>query len=221
MAANAPTPADEPTFTDEHFGLELFWEKNSKWILAGAAALVLAIIGTLAFLIYGHNARLAAEEALAAASGIDELREVVKRHGGTPAARSADLLLAQAYREEGEYSQSDAIYESLEKSPLGIVAAFGRPANAAAQGNGKEYSDLLSMLANTGSPETAPVALLLLSGEEIAAGDLAGAKAHLESINIEYPSSVPALIAPELIQQITLVLPTPVTEAAPVPQGLE
>jgi len=206
--------ADERTFTEENFGAELFWEQHKALILGGIATVLIAALGIVFFFVSNHNTKLEGAAALAAATTSAELKEVADKFSGTPAASSAQLLIARDLRQEGSYETSTTLYQSLSSEPFAAIAQLGPASNALAENNPKEAEALLSALELSGSQDAAPTALLLLATQELASGQLESAKAHLESITTEYPQSIPALVAPGRLQQIAKVLPEPAAPKA-------
>ena len=102
-------------------------------LVAGAAALVLVAIVTVAVRIGGSAAGTVrvdekAERSLAeartqfaksgSAAGITALETVRDSHSGSRAAREATFLLGNSYYEAGEYAKSLAAYEQFLKKPL-------------------------------------------------------------------------------------------------------
>ena len=110
----------------------LAWARQHL-LAAGAAALVLVAIVTLAVRIGGSAAGVTrvdekAEKSLAEArsqfvsggvpAGVTALEGVRENHRGSRAAREATFLLGNSYFESGDYAKAQATYEEFLKKPL-------------------------------------------------------------------------------------------------------
>ena len=82
-------PSDEPLLETDSFAAELFWERHRGSILAGVAVLLLAVAGTVFWLITAHNLKLGAEAFFANARNPEAWREVIAKYPGTPQAADA------------------------------------------------------------------------------------------------------------------------------------
>jgi len=208
-----PIPgADERTFTDEHFGAELFWEKNKSKIFAAAAALVLAGLGAIGWAVSSRNATLASETALAAADGPEAWAAVAEKFAGRPTAQVASLLLAESQRESGDLTASTATYQAMigrqPDGPLAGLARLGLAGNAAAAGDVDRARSLYAEASASGG-YAAPVAMLL-SGSLLADnGEATKARTEFEALRAEFPDSIAARVASSRLQEVALILPPP------------
>lgn len=191
--------------------MELFWERNKTKILGGAVLVVVAALAAVAWLIHGHNTRLASEAALAAAYAPDAWRQVIERYPGQPAADTARLLLAESLEESGDRTGAAREYEALiqqnPKSPLAGVAQIGLAMNALAGGDQKIGLDLLTAAGNSPDPFTSQMGLLFKGRELADAGDLAAARSAFQAITTTFRGSYAAQLASNQLQQIALVEP--------------
>lgn len=212
MAQENPQPvADERVFTDEAIGAELFWEQHKSKVIAGIALLILAVLGTTAWVIHQRGLRLSSEQALAEASNPEAWRAVTEKFAGTPAGGSALILLADAVREsEGPAASSQAYQEFLDRfpsHPLEGLARIGIAENTLAAGDTKRGQEQLRALAASGDTFAAPLALLLEGSVLLDSGDLPGARTAFQSLASQYPRSVPAQAAGSYLQQIAIIEP--------------
>lgn len=214
MPPEAPQPSsDERALTDEALGFELFWEKNKKRILATAAVLLLAGLVAAAWLIHSHSRRLAAEQALMAASSAEEYQEVARKFKNTPAAPTALALAAAKMVEKGQWREAAAEYEAcLAAYPRSTLAGPSRLALAAlalADGRQKQGLEMLAAAASDSDPYTTSMAMLLRARELVAVGEWPAARSALQTLISSHPRSPAAITAQGLIQQLAAIEPPP------------
>jgi len=222
VADNEPNPtADERIFTDEALGAELFWQQHKAKILAAAAALVVAVLGITGWVIQRHSLNLESQQALALAASPEAWRAVVEKFGGTPAAGSAQILLAGALRETGGPAASSQAYQEFLDGfgdhPLVGVARLGIAQNTLASGDEKRGIEQLRALAAGGDSFTAPLALFLEGSVLLDSGNLSAARTAFQNLASQYPRSLPAQAAGSYLQQIAIVEPPPAESAAMPP----
>lgn len=194
--ANEPTPSTTP-LAEISLGpsaFELFLDRNQKNLIVLLILLILAIV---AFIIYRgveDGGRLAAAHALYEAKDVDSLKKVVSAHPGTPAAQSAQILLAEQQWQKGE---KDAAIETLRaylSQANGHIAAPSARASLAAklmeQGKTSEaVTAFEEILEDQASAYLAPYALLSLGDMAFAGGDRDKARQYYERAKSENPTS--------------------------------
>lgn len=116
-----------PTFEDS---LRLFWEKNSRAVVAAVALVLAVIVGRAGYQFYRASEAKAAAAAYAAAGTDDQLKSFAASHAGDPLAGLALLRLADKAYSAGDYA---AARESYAKA-VGILKndTFGRRARLGA-----------------------------------------------------------------------------------------
>jgi len=212
MATEQPLPADDRIFTDESFGIELFWEKNKTAILLAVAA-VIALILAVSFWTYRQNAlKEEAQKAFALANNPDTWREVIAKFPGSLPAASSRLMIAESLRQSGDLKGSTEAYSEFlatvpKTNPLQGLALLGMAQNASASGNMTESLEKLNEAAASSSSYAAELALLLQGRQLAEAGKYQEAKAVYESIPTEFPNSLAARIALSQLEQIAVIDP--------------
>ncbi len=214
MATEQPLPADERIYTDESFGLELFWEKNKTVILLGVASVVALALAVSVWFYRQHTIAEEARKAFAAAESPDAWRGVISQFPGSMQAASSRLLLAESLRESGDLQGSTAAYneflaEVQKANPLHGLALLGLAQNASASGDQAGSLEKLKEAASSSSTYAAELALLLEGRQLAEAGKYKEARAIYESIPTEFPNSLAARIALSQIEQIAIIDPNP------------
>lgn len=117
----------EPTFGDK---LHLFWEKNSKAVLAVCAVALLAVAGKGLWEYLARQKELEIEQAYAAATTSDQLKSFTASHSGHSLAGIAQLRLADEAYAAGKFAEAVAGYEAahgiFKAGPLGARIQLGR-----------------------------------------------------------------------------------------------
>ncbi len=214
MATEQPLPADERIYTDESFGIELFWEKNKTAILLGVAAVIALALAVAIWFYRQHTIAEEAQNAFAVANTPDAWRDVITKFPHSMPAASSRLLLAESLRESGELKGSTEAYSEFlaevpKTNPLHGLALLGLAQNASAGGSMDESLQYLKEAAASSSSYAAELALLLEGRQLAEAGKYAEARAIYESIPTEFPNSLAARIALSQIEQIAIIDPTP------------
>ncbi len=135
-----PTPySDEPRILDDSG--EAFFEQHKITIAAGAAVLIVGIIGALWFWQAQESRNLAALERFSQAETPEAWREVVDTYPGTPAAAMATLKLANQAQQDGAFDLAASTYANFLNAypghPIAPAAEFaqGRSLQAAGKPN--------------------------------------------------------------------------------------
>lgn len=210
-STNNQPPAEDRLLTEESFAAELFWEKNRSTILGAAAVVVLAVVGTVFWLISSHNAKLASEALLATAKSPDAWREVIAKYPGSMPAADAMFLLAEAQREQGNSDESTATYQRFlaeySEHPLVSGARLGIAENYSAAGKTAEAFTALKVVQASGG-YAAPFAALLEGRLLLREGKLAEAKDVFTKIVSSYQNSPLSRLAIGQVEEIEALLPS-------------
>jgi len=191
-------PPTEQSVT--HVDPGLFWMLHKEKIIAGAAALVLLLIGFGAYVGYQAVRNQKAAAAYAAAGSIDGCRSVIARFPGSAAAGNAYLRIAAQQAEDGKYAESDTTYQTfihqIPKHPLVMNAYLGLAQNAEAQ---KDLDQALQyytqVVTQFGNSYAGPIALLHQGRITKAKGQLPAARTIFENVVQRYPDSFAAALA--------------------------
>lgn len=179
-----------PTFEDR---LRLFWEKNSRGVLAACALVLLVILGRGAYQYYQSSQAKSAAAAYAAATTDDQLKAFVADHSGRELAGLAQLRLADKSYAAGDYTAARQAYDKA----VGILKndTFGQRARLGAAIAGIQ----------AGSEAEGSVALKRIV-EDISAGKLVRSEAayHLAALSAGKGETAEAI---RLIEQCTVIDP--------------
>ncbi len=150
--------------------LRLFWEHNSRLVLAAVAAIALLIVGREA---YGHIAaqhELAIGEAYAAATTDNALKSFITEHPGHALAGVAQLRLADNAYTAGRFPEAQSGYEQalplLKDTPFAPRAQLGA---AAAQLEAGQTAPALAALRQIVGSATMPKAIRAAAAYDLAA----------------------------------------------------
>jgi len=212
MSSTNQPSADEQVLEPDSFAAELFWEKHRGSLLAGAAAVVLAVGGSAIWFISAHNLILAAEVFFAEAKNPEAWREVIAKYPHSPQAADAYFLLAESQREQGSLAESTA---SLEKFLMNFPghslaggARLGLAENAELAGKSAEA---LTMLREVQSKDAgsyaAPFAALLEGRISLREGRLEEARKIFSNLISTYAQSPVARVAGAQLDEITSLIP--------------
>jgi outer membrane protein assembly factor BamD (BamD/ComL family) len=191
-------PAAEPSSSS--IDREVFWLLHKQKILAGAAALLVVLLGYAVYLGIQTLQTQKAEQAYATADSIDAWRAVIRQFPGSMAAGNAALRIAMKLRDDGELPDSDAAYEAFvhdfPKHPLVVNGYMGRAANAETENNPdkalEQYREVTTRYPNT---YQAPMALFHQGRLTEAKGQLKEAQQLFERVVQRYSNSVAAIFA--------------------------
>jgi tetratricopeptide (TPR) repeat protein len=194
----ASRPATQPAVPPIDPGL--FWMLHKSKIIAGAAGLILFLVGFSAYLGYKAVQNQRAQAAYAVADSIDGWRSVIGRFPSSVAAGNAYLRIAEKQAAGGKYSDSDATYASfthqLPKHPLVMDGYLGLAQNAEAEKNLDKALQYYTQVATQfGNSYAGPIALFHQGRITEAKGQLQAARAILESVVQRYPDSFAAALA--------------------------
>ncbi len=163
MAASVPQPpagddrnlvtVDEnylaPSFEDR---LQIFWEKNSRTIVAIIVIVAVALIARWAFGVFAERRELAIRADYAAASTTEQLQAFITANPRAPLAGVASLRLADEAYEAGNYAAAREAYETaaplLGTDPLASRARLGAAISPLQAGDVAAAKTALEALAN-------------------------------------------------------------------------
>lgn len=207
---SAPSP-DERNFTDENLGVELFWEKNKRAIIAGLVVLLLAGLGSGAWVAHHQGVAANARRAFALADSVEGWQGVVQRYPGSIQAASSLLLIAQAQRQSGDLKASTETYEGFlsrfPRSPLGSLARLGQAGNEAAGGRSQQAVEILREMGASAQSFGAQAALLMEGRLLVDSDRPSEAQKVFDDVATEFPQSLAARVARAQKERMALILP--------------
>jgi TolA-binding protein len=112
LMPSATRPADPTPSIDPLLETHVFWAKYKTPIVVAIAAVLLGLAAFGAYWLYKQQRDGAAAAALAQAKNDAGYQKVIDEHGGTPAAASAYLFLANDQRKKQNFAGSN---ETLQK----------------------------------------------------------------------------------------------------------
>lgn len=228
MSAHNIPPAEEQVI-DPGFDAELFWAKYQKAITAAAIALVVVIIGAIAWIFNDHNSREAAEQQLASAKDVAGWQALIQNYPHSMPAADAYFLMADAYRTQGKLTESTTAYQDFlkefPKHPLAGGASVGLAENLDLQGKTDEALAALREIQTVNSSSyAAPYAAFLEGRILMRQGKMAEAHRVFSTAYNLYPKSPAGQAAGMEDRDLTAVLlsnegtaqaPAPLAPAAP------
>jgi tetratricopeptide (TPR) repeat protein len=127
LMPTAPTVSRDPAL-DAH----VFWYRFRRGIVMVIGLIVVALLIVGGYWLYLDRREAAASGVLATAHNAAAYQQAIARYGGTHAAATAYLLLADAQRKDGKYAESNATLQRfIEEYPKHEFAATARLAIAA------------------------------------------------------------------------------------------
>lgn len=212
MSQKQPLPADDRLFESDGLDAELFWARHRQSIIVGVAVLLLVAGGTAAWFVNAHNTQVASQELFAAAKNPEAWREVIAKYPGSEPAANAYFLLAESLREQGNVTESSAMYQKfLEIYPeheLAGGARLGLAENLATEGKiDQAIAALREVQSKDSTSYAAPFATLLEGRIYLRQGKLAEARRVFMTLVSTYQKSPAAQVAYAQLDQLALVLP--------------
>lgn len=212
---SAPRPDDlrEDGLQTAALGASAIFETYRTQILIGIAALVLLIVGIVAFTMWRSNQQAQAQLALgsilneytagnfeSALEGTDDapgLLEIAEDYGSTPTGQQATFFAADALFQLGRTDEADALFADYDGDGLLEASALaGRASIAEQKGEHAAAAALYSQAATAYvSPATSPGYLLDAGRAYAEAGDTEASVAALEQVVDEYGDAPEALTA--------------------------
>jgi len=221
--SDIPRPLAEISHGPSAF--EAFLDRNQKGMIVLGIALVAATAGWIVYEGIRDGAEKSAGAILSKSEGLPELQELVKNHGGTAAAGSAQLVIAAKQWEAGD---QDAAIETLRAF---IAGGGDHPALATAraslasrlmqQGKNDEAAALFREVSDDPAAKfIAPYALISLGDIAKAAGKLDEAEQSFKRVQDEFSESPLASMAGQHLRMLRFKAPAEV-EPPPAPAPAE
>ncbi len=225
----AEDPSDNPRPLAEishgPSAFEAFLDRNQKGMIVLGVALFAATGGWIVYQGIKDGAEKSAGAILSKAEDLPALQDIAKNHAGTPAAGSAQLMIAAKQWDAGDQS---AAVETLRAF---IAANAGHPALPSAratlasrllqQGQTEEAEGMFRELAD--APDArfiAPFALIALGDIAKAAGRLDDAEKSYKRVQDEFEKSPFAQTAANHLRMLRFKMPTDI-KAPPPPEPKE
>ena len=199
--------------------MEVFLDKHQMKLIA--LAVILAIVAVVAVVMRGikEGNEETAGMLLTKAESLSELQSVVKNHGGTEAAFSAKILLAEKQWEDGQ--QDDAIatlrafVDADRDHPARPSAEASLAAKLRSQGETDEAEELFRDLTeDSDSRYLAAYAWISLGDIEAGKGNAEAAAKAYETVENEFAGSPFSQVA--LTRRLLVKAKAPVEVAAPI-----
>lgn len=174
--------------------LEGFFDRNLKWLIAGAVLVAVAVAAFVVNQSAEEGARRAGGEALVAAEEAEGYDEVVEAHADTPSGISAAVRLSDRQWEQGSQAAAlDTLRGAIERDPEhpAIPPAKARlAARLLRQGELDRSEEIFADLADTPRARyLAPYAMGALADIERQRGDAEAASEILEEAIESHPGS--------------------------------
>lgn len=206
--------------------VELLWARHGKKIIWGAILVLLILVFAGAYLGYQTVRNSKAAKAFVGAHDIKGWQSVIRRYQGTIAAGNAELRIAGAQAESGQYAASDKTYQGFlhdyPNHPLYVSGLFGMATNAEAEGRPDDALRYYSEISNRySSSYLAPLALYNQGLIAESRGNLKEALQNFEDTIQRYPQSVVASEAAQDAGRLTakLGLNAPAPQSSPGPNS--
>jgi predicted negative regulator of RcsB-dependent stress response len=215
-------PIAKQATTDPALDAQVFWYKYQREIAILLGLVVLGIVGLAGYRLYRDRREATAATLFSAAKTPAAYEELINQHGDTAAAASAYLLLADAQRKDGKYTEANGtLVKFLDKFPRHELASTARMAVAAnLQAMGKEDDAFATYQQIANVPGfNAPMALIEQVHILQEKGKTEDARRICETILTQYRDSYAAMEASQLLRTFlkTAKLETPAVVASPKP----
>ncbi len=193
-----PAASDEPVYEIDSF--ELLWELHKGKAIAGALALVVAIVAIFGWFAFSSARQASAEQAFGAARTAADYQAVIGKYSSSPVAGDAALLLAKSLRDEKKYDDANKVLDQFVKTqpahPFAPLAKVAAAENLALAGKFDEADQALAAVSQAdGKSFAAPFALLLEAELKAAQGQREGALRAYRQLAKSFPASVAARVS--------------------------
>lgn len=231
--SDTPRPLAEISHGPSAF--EAFLDRNQKGMIVLGISLVAATAGWIVYKGIKDGAEKSAGAILSKADDLPALQDLVKNQADTPAAGSAQLVIAAKQWEGGDQDASietlRAFITSNPKHPALPSARASLASRLAQQGKTEEAATLFQAIAD--APESrfiAPYALVSLGDIAKAEGKLDDAEKSYKRVQDDFSTSPFANLASQHLRMLRFkppveIEPPPVAEPKPgdsiLPPGLE
>ena len=212
------------TGPDAPSGLENFLDLHARKVVIGLGVLLVIVAGFVGLQLKKKNFEKEAGSALVVAKDLDALKKVTVDFDGTPAAQTAQLLMADRQLEAGDaqgaagtlrtFITAHADHPLVSQARLALAAALIR------QGKPEEAnSELASFLTSSPTSPLAPLALIQQAELAEQKGDLEGARKLYEQVTAGFPDSQFAQMVQMQgrVDRVGFVMPTEVEPPPPAP----
>lgn len=208
----ATRPAETTTSTDPLVETQIFWSKYKTPIIAGILAVLVGAAAFGAYWLYKQQRDAAGATALAKARDEAAYQKVIDEHGGTPAAASAYILLANEQRKKQNYAAAnETLQRFIGKHPkheLVTTAKMALGANLESLGKpGEALQTYQRIAADYPKSYNAPLAMLAEVPLLKAQGQVDQARQVCETVLTQFRDSAASQMASQYLR--TLKAPTP------------
>ncbi|MEY2562013.1 MAG: hypothetical protein QOH88_206 [Verrucomicrobiota bacterium] len=214
-------PTVSPTVPDPALETHFFWDRHKKEIIGGLVVILLAAVAYAGFRLYTDHRNTSAATQLASAKSSGDYEKVIAQYGGTPAAGSAYLFLANEQRKEAKFAEANSTLQTfIAKNPKHELVSTARMAMAAnLESLGKRDEALTTyqrIAADNPKGFTAPLALISTVPLLKEKNQIEEARRVCETIKTQYPESVVTMEADQLLKSLKITEPPKPTALAPV-----
>lgn len=221
--SDTPRPLAEISHGPSAF--EAFLDRNQKGMIVLGIALVSATAGWIIFRGIKDGAEKSAGAVLSKADDIPALQGLVKDHPDTPAAGSAQLVIASKQWDAGDQAAAVETLRAFIDGNAGHPALPSARASLASrlwqQGQTEEAEGLFRELADAPDAKfIAPLALISLGDIAKSAGRLDDAEKSYKRVQDEFPKSPFAQTAGNHLKMLRFKLPEEI-KAPPAPEPKE
>jgi predicted negative regulator of RcsB-dependent stress response len=210
-------PTVPPPSRDAVIETRVLLDRFKNEIMVGLIIVLLAIGGFGAYRFYSDRRAAAASALLSGANTAQDYQQVIARYPETPAGAAACLLLAEAQRNEKQFTEANATLQAfINKTPdheFVSTAKMAMAANLESMGKNDEALSMYQQIAST-YPDNFNAPLALLSQVPIlkAKNRIEEARRVCETILTRYRAS---FWASEAAQELRLLKPS----GSPQPGG--
>jgi len=203
---------------------EQFLDKNQKSLLALGVLLLLGAASLVIFRGVEKGRQQAAGAALSLASGTSELQVLIDKHGGSRAASSAAVLLAEQQWGAGQQDAAvNGLRNFIDSNPGHAALPTARASLGSklmAQGKNADAASVFQEIVNdTRSRFLVPYALINLGDLAKIAGDIDRAETYYTRARTDHPDSGFATTASERLASLRAVLPVEVDPPPALEEG--
>jgi predicted negative regulator of RcsB-dependent stress response len=228
-------PSSPLTGPDAPSSLENFLDLHARKVVVGLGLVLVIVAVGVTLHLRKKNFETKAGAALVAASDLDDLKQVTRDYEGTPAAKTALLLMADRQLDAGDaqgatetlrgFIGANADHALVSQARLALATALVR------QGKPDEANtELVAFLTASPTSPLAPLALIQQAELAEQKGDLEGARKLYEQVTAGFPDSqfTEMIKIQNRVERVGFVMPTevepppppaPAPEPAPKPEG--
>ena len=203
----ATRPADLTPSTDPLLETQVFWTKYKTPVLIGLIALIVGAVAFGAYWFYKQQRDSAAATALSTAKDEAAYQKVINEHGGSPAAASAYIFLANEQRKKQNFAGSNETLQKFvsnyPKHELVTTAKMATGANLESLNKPDEALETYRRIA-ADYPKSfnAPLAMLAQVPLLKAKGQVDQARQVCETVLTQFRDSTAAQIASQYLRSL-------------------